>query len=207
MLNKKVSFFSAKKFLSLVLAIVIAFALLFSMHLLVRMGQPDFDKSEAFIMPKFVHVLETQEVNTIKPPEKPPEILDKPEVVDQEIKPLSRLSKVDVNLTASVSINKANKIGLVPGDGEYLPIVKIAPVYPRRAAERCLEGYVIVSFTVSTSGSVENPRVVESSSSLFDTSAKKAASKFKYKPRMVDGKSTAVPDVTNKITYKMDGCK
>src|SRR5690606_31982176 len=39
-------------------------------------------------------------------------------------------------------------------DGEYLPIVRVEPIYPTRAASRGIEGYVIVEFTVTTNGSV-----------------------------------------------------
>ena len=37
-------------------------------------------------------------------------------------------------------------------DGEYLPIVKVAPVYPRRALTRGIEGYVLLEFTVTKLG-------------------------------------------------------
>jgi hypothetical protein len=31
-------------------------------------------------------------------------------------------------------------LGIGTGDGEYLPIVKVAPIYPRRALERGITG-------------------------------------------------------------------
>jgi protein TonB len=194
------------KLLALLFAACVTTCLVFVMHLLISMAQPSLGESKTFVMPKFVHVPEPENVNTIKPPVKPPEVPDRPDTPKQEIKPQVKVNNFDVKLATSVSINKSNKIGLAPGDGEYLPIVKIAPIYPKRAAQRCLSGYVIVGFTVTTSGSVRDPYVVESSSKLFESSAKKAAVKFKYKPRMVDGAPVEVPNVKNKISYNMESC-
>ena len=88
-------------------------------------------------------------------------------------------------------------------DGEYLPIVKVAPVYPSRALIRGLEGYVIVEFTVTTNGSVRDVFVVESTSTLFERAATTAALKFKYKPRVIDGEAVEVPGVRNRITFEI----
>lgn len=192
---------------AVLLAIVITIVLVFMMHLLIRMAQPELNKSEAFVLPKFVHVPEPDELNVISPPPKPPKVQDQPDTPEPEVEPEPVVNNIDVKLSAGLSINRSNKLGLAPGDGEYLPIVKIAPVYPARAAERCLEGHVIVAFTVTATGSVRDPFVVESTSSIFNSSAKRAASKFKYKPRTVDGVPVEVPNVKNKITYEMgEGC-
>ena len=94
-------------------------------------------------------------------------------------------------------------IGFGVSDGEYLPIVKVAPVYPSRALSRGLEGYVIVEFTVTTNGSVRDVSVVESTSTLFERAASEAALKFKYKPRVIDGQPVEVPGVRNKITFEI----
>ena len=88
-------------------------------------------------------------------------------------------------------------------DGEYLPIVKVAPVYPSRALSRGLEGYVIVEFTVTRTGTVTDVVVVESTSTLFERAASEAALKFKYKPRVIDGEAVEVPGVRNKITFEI----
>ncbi|MEL0068857.1 MAG: energy transducer TonB, partial [Gammaproteobacteria bacterium] len=85
-----------------------------------------------------------------------------------------------------------------------LPIVKVQPIYPRRALQRGIEGYVIVEFTVTKNGSVANPKVVEAEPpNLFDKAAVDAAKKFKYKPRVIDGEPTEVMGVQNLITFTM----
>ena len=97
-------------------------------------------------------------------------------------------------------------LALESGDGEYLPIVKVAPVYPRRALQRGIEGFVIVEFTVTKQGTVRDPIVVEANpSGIFEQAAMDAAMKFKYKPRVVNGEATEVSGVQNRITFQIDG--
>lgn len=93
------------------------------------------------------------------------------------------------------------------GDGDYLPIVKVAPVYPRRALSRGIEGWVILEFTVTTTGSVRDVTVVDSlpKSTLFHEAAIRAAQRFKYKPRVIDGVAAEVRGVRNKITFRIEG--
>lgn len=87
---------------------------------------------------------------------------------------------------------------------EFLPIVKVAPIYPARAAERGLEGYVLVSYTVTETGEVENVAVEESSSSLFDRAAIESAMKYRYRPRMENGAPTRVDGVMTRIIFELD---
>ena len=89
-------------------------------------------------------------------------------------------------------------------DGEYLPIVKVAPIYPRRAQSRGISGYCILSFTVTRLGTVADPEIVECSSSLFERASTNAALKFKYKPRVVNGEPIDVPGVKHKITFQLE---
>ena len=91
------------------------------------------------------------------------------------------------------------------GDGEYLPIVKVAPTYPRRAAQKGIEGYVVVEFTVSKLGTVINPMVIEADpANIFNRAALNAAKKFKYKPKIENGKAIEVTGVRNIIRFELD---
>ena len=91
------------------------------------------------------------------------------------------------------------------GEGDYLPIVKVAPIYPARALQRGLEGFCVVQYTVTSLGTIKDPVIIESqcSSSLFHRSSLQAALKFKYKPRVIDGEAVEVPGVQNKFTYEI----
>lgn len=90
-------------------------------------------------------------------------------------------------------------------DGEYMPWFKPEPEYPTIALQRGLEGYVIVQFDVTAEGTVENPVVLEAKpASIFDRSAIRAAKKFKYKPKILNGKAVRVTGVKNRITYELE---
>jgi bla regulator protein BlaR1 len=90
-----------------------------------------------------------------------------------------------------------------PGD-DFMPIVKVAPVYPPRAAARGLEGFVVVQYTVNETGSTSNVTVVESSSSLFERAAIDSALKYKYQPRIENGVPVAVDGIMTKIVFALN---
>ena len=183
----------------------VTFGLLFIMQLLIATGRDAITDTQNFRLGDFVRVERTEVIETKKEkPEKPPE----PEVPPEMPSP-DQANNFDNAMAVSVSAPvidaslNVGGVGFGVSDGEYLPIVKVAPVYPARALSRGLEGYVIVEFTVTPSGSVRDVTVVESTSSLFERAATEAALKFKYKPRVIDGEAVEVPGVRNKITFEI----
>ena len=96
-------------------------------------------------------------------------------------------------------------MGAGASDGDYLPIVKVAPVYPQRALSRKIEGWVLVEFTVTETGAVADARAIEAEPpGIFEDAAVEAALKFRYKPRVIDGKPVAVSGVQNLIRFEME---
>lgn len=74
-------------------------------------------------------------------------------------------------------------------DGDIIPLQRIAPQYPRQAAREGIEGYVKVQFIVKVDGTVREAKVIESRPrGVFDAAAVSAALKWKFKPRVIDGK-------------------
>lgn len=185
------------------LGIGVTFGLLFIMQLLISTGQEAMTDTENFRLGDFVRV-ERNEVVEVKKekPEKPPEPEEMPDMPTPEL--MNNFDNVMAVSVAAPQISTGMRVGGVGfgiSDGEYLPIVKVAPVYPARALQRGLEGYVIVEFTVTRQGTVRDVGVVESTSTLFERAAINAASKFKYKPRVIDGEAVEVPGVRNKISF------
>lgn len=184
------------------------FALLWLMQILIATGEKAITENQEFKFADFVRVEREETVERKKPkPEKPPEP-DKP----PPDMPPPQVDNVDA---AGASINMGRlrvdtgvNIGGIGGfeqvDGEYLPIVKVAPVYPRRAQQRGLSGYCIVVFTVTKAGTVADAQVEECSSSLFERASVQAALKFKYKPRVVNGEPIDVPGVRHKISFEIE---
>ncbi len=83
-------------------------------------------------------------------------------------------------------------------------IVGVAPVYPTVALTRGLEGYVVLEFTVTPSGAVQNVLVVEATDTLFEKSAIRAAYKLKYEPRYVNGEPVQASGIRHKITFMLE---
>lgn len=82
------------------------------------------------------------------------------------------------------------------GDGDLIPIVRIEPQFPREALINGISGYVRVSFTVMEDGSVEpgSVKVVEAKPPrLFDSAAQRAVARWKFKPRIIDGRPVKRP--------------
>ncbi len=98
--------------------------------------------------------------------------------------------------------------GMSFSDGDYLPIVKVPADYPESALQRGIEGWVLVSFTVSKTGSVKNPTVVQAEpSGFFERAAIIAVKKFKYKPRIVGGEAVEVSGVRNRIVFRLEDAR
>ena len=138
-----------------------------------------------------------------------PEKIEDPEEPPPDLEPIEFDSDVDMGVvnnapTTGITL-KLNSSGMSSGDGEYLPIVKVAPIYPRRAQTRGISGYCIVEYTVTKTGSIRDPQAIDCQpSGIFDRASVKAATKFKYKPRVVDGEPIEVAGVQNKFTYELE---
>ena len=194
---------------SIVIGTVVTLSLLFVMHLLILYGEDAVSKERKRHNLEFVRVKRNESLNTEdftpekppKPPETPPET--PPQDMDN-VDP--NAAKINVAApTVNTDVNIGGPGGMNIAEGDYLPIVRVAPVYPARALSRGLEGHVDLSFTVTTTGTVIDPVVIFSTSSLFERAAISAVLKFKYKPRVVDGVPVDVPNVKTRITFKIEG--
>jgi protein TonB len=188
------------------LAIPVAGGLFFIMQYLIATADPKIDDTKQRKLAD-IHMPEReidtnvkeQKPDKVDDPEEPPPDLDTPDVdmdMDVEIINIAPQAAVDVAISSS---------GMATGDGEYLPIVKVAPIYPRRAQTRGISGYCIVEYTVTTSGAIRDPRAVDCKpEGVFEKASVKASLKFKYKPRVVDGEAIEVAGVQNKFTYELE---
>jgi len=193
---------------SIVTGVVITLSLLFVMHLLIEYGESAVTKERTRHNLEFVRVKRNEALNTEDyTPEKPP----KPPETPPETPPQD-MDNIDpdapsINIaapTVDTNTDIGGPGGMNIAEGDYLPIVRVAPVYPARALSRGLEGYVDMAFTVTTAGTVRDPVVIFSTSSLFERAATRAVLKFKYKPRVVDGVPVDVPNVKTRITFKIE---
>ncbi len=196
----------ARYSMSIGIGTAVTFSLLFLMQLLIATGRGALTEAATFRITDFVRVERNEVIETIKPkPEKPPE----PEVPPDMPTP-NNADNFDSSMAVSMSAPSLNAnlsiggVGFGVSDGEYLPIVKVAPVYPSRALSRGLEGNCILEFTVTRTGAVTDVMTVECTSSLFERAATQAALKFKYKPRVIDGEPVDVRGVQHLITFLIE---
>jgi protein TonB len=188
------------------LAIPVAGGLFFIMQYLIATADPKIDDSNQRKLAD-IHMpdreietnLKEQKPDKVDEPEEPPPDLDTPDLdmdMDVDIVNTAPAQQVDVAISAT---------GMSSGDGEYLPIVKVAPIYPRRAQTRGITGYCIVEYTVTKTGSIRDPQPVDCQpQGVFESASVKASLKFKYKPRVVDGEPIEVAGVQNKFTYELE---
>ncbi len=183
---------------------IVTFALLWLMRAVIASPDAATDSGIKGRVLDFVQVQEDQEVvvkkRVLKPPPPPdplPPSRPKPRFESEdsmgiEIGPVP----VDVQVEPDP--------GRFSSDGEYLPIVKVQPIYPRRAQTRGIEGYVLVEFVVTATGAVRDPVIVDAKPpGIFDRAAVNAALKFKYKPKVVGGEPIAVAGVRNLIKFEI----
>ena len=195
-----------RSFASFIIAIFVTLGLIIAMYALIKMDEPELGKAEAFKVPEFSFIPKNEDVETITAkPDRPDEVQEAPEIPESDIVPDE--VDIDSNLAlgaVKIGINTSTK-GFNSNDGEYLPIFRAPPIYPRRAQERGLCGWVELLYTVTAAGGTRDAVVTASSSRIFERSAVKAAEKYKYKPRQVGGKPVDVPNVPIRIKFEMEG--
>jgi periplasmic protein TonB len=195
---------------SMVLAALITLSLFYFMQYLIATGE-NFDQRATVIkivdatMPEIVNEV----IEEIDKPEMIEEVVqDVPDTPDKQISlndgPALNIDRGGANIETGLDIGSA---GISATDGDYLPLVAIAPQYPTRAAQRGIQGWCLVSFTVNGLGNVEEESIVVVDAepvSIFDRSSIRAAARFKFQPRVVDGEGVNVPGVQYLFRYQLE---
>ena len=85
------------------------------------------------------------------------------------------------------------------------PIVRINPKYPTTAARDGIEGWVQLSFSISPTGEVINPVVINAEPKrTFDREAIRAIKRWKYHPKVIEGVAQLQTDQTVQLDFKLD---
>ena len=206
--------FNANKYAAGIgLSVIITTGLFFVMVVLISLGDSGMKEDTSVKLADIV--MPERQIDTfmteVEKPEKPEE---QPEDIAQPELDLQPLTGIDVSIAKPKANFKAG--GSFFRDGEYIPLFKVQPIYPRRAQERGTEGFSIVSFTITESGTVEDAEAIEGycgdpegpeeemrPCTLFNSASARAALKLKYKPKIVDGKATSVEGVLHRFTFIM----
>ena len=120
--------------------------------------------------------------------------LQKPEM-------LSQLPQLDLPDDFQSDKKGAGVSAVSHQDKEVTPIFRIQPIYPRRAALRNIEGFVILQFDITSAGYTDNINVLQASPpQIFNSSAVQALRKWKYKPKIEKGR----PVRQNNLKVQLD---
>ena len=188
------------------LSVFTTFGILWVMQILIATGEGAITSKYEGRFVDFVRIKKDESLDTKnakpkkqpEPEEPPPEPEQQMDDIDTTMETVS-IGAVNANVDVAAGIG-----GFNAGEGEYLPIVKVAPIYPNRALSRGIEGYCIIEFVVTRNGTTANGKVIECTSSLFANASLKAGAKFKYKPRVINGTPIDVPGVQHKITFELE---
>ena len=179
---------------ALVCTVIISYGLFYFMHLLTSQGEGVLVDRQNVTAIEFIRLK--------KPPQKPQIAPIKPDIPKlRETPPSSPTPKKIVIQNPNLSMTGLAIPSLAPqiaihgigfntssSDGDAIPMVWVQPLYPVRAQDQNIEGWVEVDFTITKLGTVKDVKVIESKPQyLFDRAAIRAIKRWKFKPRIIDG--------------------
>jgi protein TonB len=196
--------------ISIICGLVIAFGLFLLLHTFVS-GQPQVNTSQGgnFQLVNFVRVNRHQQVqhkNYHKPkkpkPQKHPPTQVKVSKTKQAHVQTPKINVPNLNtpvggaggagpFLGSGATGTGGAAGPGAEEGDVIPLVQIQPQYPRQALINGLSGAVTLEFTINPDGTVSDPHVVKTTNHIFNNAAREAILKWKFKPRVVNGKAVS----------------
>lgn len=198
---------------AIISGILISLALFWLMQWMISNNQQTLHKTDNIQMTEFIHLSKEPKQETIKKKlaEAPPPIEKRPPPPLQQIKniqisqvkspsmsiPTLKIPFKTKGFTGAV-INSAplnttgpsSPVATSEISSNLIPLVRIPPKYPRRAANRRIEGWVKIEFTINKEGTVEDPVVVDSHpNKIFNSAALRAIRRWKFRAKIVNNKA------------------
>ena len=188
---------------SLFSGVSIALALFWVMHYMISNNQQGFKKTSDLHITEFVRFKRAPKIHSKdrlvpeKPKPKKRPLQPKLKLHNAQLKPADmpdmELPNLDISIPSS-SFGGSVLTGLQVGTGEIssniIPLVRIPPTYPMRAASRRIEGWVKIEFTITKEGTVKDAVVVAAQpNSIFNRAALKAIKRWKFKPHIIAGEA------------------
>ena len=193
--------------LALVLGLLTTFALFWVMQALVGVSG-ELQEGRSRLSIEFVRLKRdtTPEMKKREPPkrERPEQPPPPPEMnLAKAISPSEALGAIVPMVDTAVELEKATSLGTGGGDRDVVPLVRVDPEYPPRAKQRGIQGFVEIEFTIGRAGTVKDPKVIAARPpSVFDRSALRAVSRWRYNPKFEDGVAVERPGVRVHFTFK-----
>ncbi|RKS85034.1 outer membrane transport energization protein TonB [Orbus hercynius] len=166
---------------------------------------PEDIKPDPDIAPDII--VETKPVETLVPPETPQLLIKekvlKPKDHNQKKQIVKKSSQQQIkqetatenfaDTAVAPKISENNQFSATP-----TPISRKNPIYPTKALDMRIEGYVVAVYDINAHGQVENIRIIEAKpNSIFNKSVTQAMKQWKYQ-------AIKKKDLTIKIVFNRD---
>lgn len=192
------------------LAVGVTFGLFYFMQFLIATGeQIDQRVSVVRIVDATMPDIDMEVIEEVDKPQPIDDVReDQPETPDKRINldagPSLNIERAAMNMSTDLDIGSQS---ISATDGDYLPLVNLTPQYPQRAAQRGIEGWCLVSFTVDPQGNVLEGSIMVVDAeppNIFNRSSVRAAARFKFQPRVINGQGVEVPGVQYLFRYELE---
>ncbi|OGQ89336.1 MAG: hypothetical protein A2289_05980 [Deltaproteobacteria bacterium RIFOXYA12_FULL_58_15] len=193
-------------------ATVVTFALFFLMQSLITIDGRGDDGTYATRVIDFVRLKRAEATQSKQrelpkrrasqdTPTPPPMTID----TSADAGPSSNAISVELpSIETSLDLSGGPHLGTAPSDTDAIPLVRVNPQYPHSAAQQKVEGWVQVEFNISATGVVADPKVVKAHPpGIFERAAISAIRKWKYKPKIKDGKAIERHNVRVQLTFEL----
>ena len=118
--------------------------------------------------------------------------------------PQSNMPPIGLDSSISGLAINAPSFADFTGNQQAMPLYRVEPRYPSKAMKRGAEGFVVMSFTIDVQGRPTNVKVTDAKPRrMFEREAVKALKKWKYQPKVVDGKAIAQVGQTVKLEFTL----
>ena len=141
-------------------------------------------------------------IQKIQPPPPMPKVPQKAPPLDTSADPVLAISDFTPVTIDDFGGDINNTINRPTGDAT--PIVRINPKYPTTAARDGIEGWVQLSFSISPTGEVIDPVVINAEPKrTFDREAIRAIKRWKYRPKVIEGVAQLQTGQTVQLDFKL----
>ena len=192
----------------------LTFAIFWTLHLLIAGGRFLADQGESLATVDFVRLKKDSELETRerkKPPKPEPPKTPPPPKMQIDTPPPDapptpfQMPKLNLPTTITGGPFLGSFVGGdMSGYTELIPLVRIQPQYPRSALRDGIEGWVEFEITINPDGTVREARVLKAQPrGAFEAAASQAIYKWKFKPKIEDGKPVASKG-TQRVTFNIE---
>ncbi|MGH8481106.1 MAG: energy transducer TonB [Nevskiaceae bacterium] len=194
-------------------ASLFTFGVFWSMHLLIAGGRYIAEQGERLQTVDFVRLKKDTDLETREhrkppkpePPKTPPPPKMKVDTPPPDSAPVPfQMPKLDLPSNVSGGPFIGSYVGGSVGYADLVPMIRLAPQYPRSALRDGIEGWVDFEVTVNPDGTVKSARPINAQPrGVFEAAAMQSILKWKFRPKVVDGTAIETKG-TQRIDFKLE---